>query len=398
MRTPRSLPPTFLAVLLASSALGQAELIVSGFTSGSVHRYLETGSASGTFGSVPGAQSSSYGPDGHLYVCAELIDQVLRFDGVTGAPLGPFVFDNPGTPLDETGGIDGPTAAIFGPDGHLYVASFDNDSIFQYDGTTGAFLSLFVTAGSGGLNGPDAGMAFHPNGNLLVPSFFSNQVLEYDGRTGAFVGVFVPAGLGGLSRPRVLRFRSDGVLYVTSSGTNRVIRYDLQGGFLSVFFQTSAPAGLLIHPLTGDVFVTNVNQDSVRRYDAAGVFQQLVVPAGSGLDAPTFVELLPDHALHVGRALPGNAGTTNSISVSGGTPGQTQFFLAGVSTLTTFFGGCAAPLGVANPIVIPFAVPASGSTVLLAPVAAGASGIPFAFQVAEPATCRVSNLVLQTLN
>jgi hypothetical protein len=40
-----------------------------------------------------------------------------------------------------------------------------------------------------------------------VVSFNSNQVLRYNGQTGAFLGVFVTAGSGGLDGPTALLFR-----------------------------------------------------------------------------------------------------------------------------------------------------------------------------------------------
>ncbi len=50
---------------------------------------------------------------------------------------------------------------VFGPDGNLYVSARDTDEVLRYDGAIGAFLSAFVTAGSGGLNGP-GGLVFTP--------------------------------------------------------------------------------------------------------------------------------------------------------------------------------------------------------------------------------------------
>jgi len=75
----------------------------------------------------------------------------------------------------------------------------------RYDGTTGAFIGVFVTAGSGGLDEAE-GMAFGPNGNLFVASELGNAVLEYNGTTGAFVGEFVAADSGGLSEPTFMVF------------------------------------------------------------------------------------------------------------------------------------------------------------------------------------------------
>jgi hypothetical protein len=70
----------------------------------------------------------------------------------------------------------------------------------KYDGRTGAFLSVFVSAGSGGLIFPQ-GLAFGPDGNLYAASEGSGQVLKYDGHTGAFLSIFVPAASGGLAAP-----------------------------------------------------------------------------------------------------------------------------------------------------------------------------------------------------
>jgi hypothetical protein len=52
----------------------------------------------------------------------------------------------------RSGGLDGASALVFGPDGNLYVSSQNNNSVLRYDGTTGAFIDTFIQTGSGGLN------------------------------------------------------------------------------------------------------------------------------------------------------------------------------------------------------------------------------------------------------
>ena len=69
---------------------------------------------------------------------------------------------------------------VFGPDNNLYVASFASNTVRRYDGTTGAFIDDFVTAGSGNLMGP-VGVAFGPDGNFYVSSFLGDNVLRYTG-------------------------------------------------------------------------------------------------------------------------------------------------------------------------------------------------------------------------
>src|SRR5205085_7993505 len=111
-----------------------------------------------------------------------------------------------------------------GPDGDWYVSSGNTNQVLRYGGTTGAFLGVFVAAGSGGLNNPRA-LTFGPDGNLYVSSSASNAVLRYSGQTGAFLGAFVPAGSGGLAGPAELLF-SAGSLYVARQNTTEVLRYD----------------------------------------------------------------------------------------------------------------------------------------------------------------------------
>ena len=57
------------------------------------------------------------------------------------------------TPGNETGGLDAPTAAVFGPVGSLYVASFSRDEVLRYDIKTGAALGTLVPRNGGGLRG-----------------------------------------------------------------------------------------------------------------------------------------------------------------------------------------------------------------------------------------------------
>jgi len=135
-----------------------------------------------------------------LFVSSRNTNQVLRYNGTTGAFIDAFVSAG-------LGGLDGPRGLVFGPDGNLYVASNGTNQVLRYNGTTGAFIDAFVTAGLGGLDGP-VGLVFGPDGNLYVASVDTAQVLRYNGTTGAFIDAFVGAGSGGLSDPSFLVFRS----------------------------------------------------------------------------------------------------------------------------------------------------------------------------------------------
>lgn len=242
--------------------------LVSGFESDAGHLFRASDGRPGrTLAGIDGAQCSLFGPDGDLYVCAEQVDRVLRFDGDTLAPLGVFVGDDPLTLQDENGPLNGPTGASFGPDGHLYVASFENDRILRYDGASGAYLGEFVSARLGGLDGPDAGTKWGPDRLLYVPSFWNDRILRYD-TSGAFVDEFVSAGEGTLRQPRDLVLHQ-GLWYVASSFNNRILRYDLAGNFVDQFTTVSRPYSLAFRPESTDLFVVSLGANSVRVFDGA---------------------------------------------------------------------------------------------------------------------------------
>jgi hypothetical protein len=225
-----------------------------------------------------------------------------------------------------SGGLARPRGSVIGPDSNfdgvpeLFVASADTNEILRYDGRTGEFISVLVSAGSGGLNSP-IDLKFGRDGNLYVSSFASNQVLRYNGSTGAFIdvvasglsgpvgltvggdgslfiasqdsdevlrynasgkSVFIAAGSGGLDQPRNAVFGPDGNgdgrqdLYVSSQGTREVLRYDgVTGTFVDKFATTSLGAGPIWIGFGGDnrLYATvrtnpNANETSILRFDA----------------------------------------------------------------------------------------------------------------------------------
>lgn len=275
-------------------AMPGLELLVSGYTNGSVYRFspVVQGSLLGHLGSpgeIAGAQSVRQGPDGLLYVVAEEQNEVRRYR--RSKFVDRFVWDDPITPMDETGGLSKPTSAIFGPNGNLFVGGFVSDSVHEYDRITGDFVGVFVAANAGGLNGPDAGMVFGPDGNLYVPSFYSHQVLRYDGTSGSFMDVFIPAG-NGLQNPRVVLFLPGGDVLVSSWGRDRVLLYDSEGSFLANLVTYRWPTGMAIGPHDGLLYVTSDQQNRVWKFDMVNLVKMgTIVPTGTaGLNGATFLQ------------------------------------------------------------------------------------------------------------
>ena len=112
-------------------------------------------------------------------------------------------------------------------DGNIYVVSQGSNEVYAYLGDDPTAhsrrgqdqvpqLRLLVPGESGGLDTP-----FYTtvaDGMLYVSSYGTDEVLRYDAETGEFIDVAVAAGEGDLIGPRGLDFDSKGRLYVSSSG------------------------------------------------------------------------------------------------------------------------------------------------------------------------------------
>jgi hypothetical protein len=118
-----------------------------------------------------------------------------------------------------------PTGLTFGPDGHLYVATYTNNSVLKLDGTNGTFLATFVAPGSGGLAYPTS-LTFGPDDHLYVVCRGSNAVFRYHGATGSFMDQFVAPRSGGLDGSgAMIEFAPIPRLRVQRAGTNVVISW-----------------------------------------------------------------------------------------------------------------------------------------------------------------------------
>jgi hypothetical protein len=223
------------------------------------------GTVGAFFDACPTSLASPYdqvvGADGHVYVSCPASGGIFRFDGVTRGPLGFFV-------TAGSGGLVTPRGLVFAPSGNLLVSSFTSE-ILEYDGTTGAFVGVFVdTTGNGGGAIDPWGLAIYA-GNLFVASRFADEVKAFNGTTGAFVQTIVTSGLGGLDGPTGLDFSNGGDLFVTSYEDDAVRRYDgTSGAFIEVFVSSGSggldgPIDLQFVPMTVPVPVPEPAATSV---------------------------------------------------------------------------------------------------------------------------------------
>lgn len=262
----------------------------------------------------------TFGPDGNFYVSSWNNNEVMRYNGSTGAP-DPIAGQSGAVFVtSKLGGLQSPEYLRFGPDGNLYVVSSPTNEVFRYNGSTGAADpasgqtgAVFVSASNnGGLSDP-LGLTFDASGNLYVGGGNSNNIIRYDQNGNPTV--FVPTSAnGGLSRPEGLTFGPDGNLYVSSStGTNPVLRYDGKtGAFLGVFVASgsgglSFPTGLAFGP-DGNLYVSSVPNNQVLMFQGPagaqpGAFLGAYIPSGGGgLNRPTDLVFDANGYLYVSTA------------------------------------------------------------------------------------------------
>ncbi|MEO6324303.1 MAG: NHL repeat-containing protein, partial [Thermoanaerobaculia bacterium] len=294
----RLLSTALLVLLWSISPRGDAgDFLVSSRFSNAVLRFDgTTGQFKSVFTSGNGLANPNgiaIGPDGNVYVGLGDVGVVRRFDARTGAPLATLVHDDPLTPVDESGGLRGCRAIVFGPDGDLYVDAGSIDKVLRYDGRTGAFKG--IAAEGNGMRGP-VGLTFGPDGNLYVGAAISSGIYVF-GPTGAFI-----RRLSCGDAVTGVVFGPDGFLYGASSVANVVRKYDPSSGQCLGEFAAggglSIPIGVGVSP-DGNLLVGSFSTNSVIKYSfATGQPLGTFVAAGAGGLEGThnFLFLPPDEA------------------------------------------------------------------------------------------------------
>ena len=148
-------------------------------------------------------------------------------------------------------------------------ASNNPDAILRYNSTTGAFISSFLSTP---IVSPTS-MTYGPDGNLYVASSATHSITRYQGQSGQFIDTFVASQSGGLSNAYDMSFGPDGSLYVAEH--NKILRYSgATGAFLGAWAATGTNALTFAEGVTfgsdGKMYVADY--DRLKRFDAAGVY------------------------------------------------------------------------------------------------------------------------------
>lgn len=264
-----------------------ARLLVSGYFSNNVHVYNAcTGAFERLLDSqsrISGAQTTRVSADGKLYVVSEGNGQVLRYDAQT------LAFESAVIALPAN---FGGTGMVLADAGEIWVAGYTYDGVRRFS-AAGLSLGDVVAPRAAGLNGADNGMVVGPDGRLYVPGYDSDSVVRRDPATGQ-TSVFISAGSGGLNETRGILFEPGGqTVLISSEGNGRVLRYNAgTGAFLSTAINgLNRPTGMAYHP-DGSLLVADA--DGVVKYDPANYASRgtLTTSAAGQVDGPTFITLV----------------------------------------------------------------------------------------------------------
>ena len=219
-------------------------------------------------------------------------NQILRVDRQGGRVTGVFV--EPGS-----GGLDGPRAATFGPDGRLYVASFGSDQVLRYDGRTGRFLGVFASDPT--LAGP-TDLAFGPDGALFVAGAAGILKFSATGVPAGAVGTGATAGR--LHGALALAVSADGQVYVGGSESDEIVRLDPEEGTADVFVQAgSGITGVqaLRFDAEGDLLVASRDAGTILRVDGeTGEYIDTFARTREGAGGPLAFALTPEGTYVIG--------------------------------------------------------------------------------------------------
>jgi DNA-binding beta-propeller fold protein YncE len=230
-------------------------------------------------GGLSSPQGIQIGVDLSIYVASGGTNQILKYSA-HGQPMGVFA---------ELPKHCEPKDIEFGPDTNLFVACQLLGKVIALNANSGQQLG--IAAQGGGLKMP-TGIAFGPGNTLYVTSVGSNQLLRY-AQGGYFQGA-----VQRLEDPAFDVAFHNGRVFLTSGATQNYAMLTIDGGNLLQFAEQRLhePTGMVFDP-SGSLFVSS--EKEVVQFDAKGHFRSAVRPRGYDMLA-TYITISPRETRRAG--------------------------------------------------------------------------------------------------
>merc|ERR1719502_597224 len=168
-----------------------------------------------------------------LVVASAYSDSLLKYNGLTGSPLGTFAT-----------GVDTPWDFVIGPNNDFYVTSEHEDAVIQFNGTTGAFKSKFTDKKVNYANGLAFGTDAQSQHLYVTGPYAGKVIVKFDQNNGTYIEHFEDREM---NYPLGMVYH-DSTLYVNDK--NPIRTYDSETGeFLEVWSSHDGLMGssLLFH-------------------------------------------------------------------------------------------------------------------------------------------------------
>ncbi len=155
-------------------------------------------------------------------------------------------------------------AGIYAPNGEVWAGDMLTDTVRRYNATTGAFIAMLTPVPS------PSDMAFGPNGNLYVCSFNAGLVFEIDPTNGNVLNVIPLPGSFPQANDVTWNPAQANEMLVTDTRAGVVHRYSYPGYVHQGTFAGTAwsfPHGITISPHTGRVLAIDGTTGQVHEFN-----------------------------------------------------------------------------------------------------------------------------------
>src|SRR5438445_6796959 len=199
---------------------------------------------------------------GDVYVTSDASNQVRQYNGTSGAYQ---------TVFTTAFAANGELGIHFGATNNRVLIGHWSGGVEEFNATSGAYIQPYNPGG-----GTQWAGLYGPTGGVYIGDWSTNDVREYDSTTGAFIRVVTP-----VQNPADMRLDGNR-LYIASFNGGYVLRVNATTGAFAGQWSTppvSQPNDVVVLP-SGEILVTCMRLDQVWRYRP--VFALLGTFAGTG--------------------------------------------------------------------------------------------------------------------